>query len=639
MIAEPTSLLSRAKKTLSKHFSTNDDWRRFQQRLNVHFDVLHDSLHDLYGERADFPACVESILHSAAAAYNSRSTALKLQDEKQDSNNHWYLDNTAIGAVCYVDLFAENLQGLRDRLPYFQELGISYLHLMPLFKAPEDHNDGGYAVSDYRHVNPALGDMVQLTEIISTFRDHGIRIVLDFIYNHTSDEHEWAKRARQNEQQFQDFYYFFPDREMPDQYEQTLREVFPEDAPGNFSYIADLDQWVWTTFKTYQWDLNYSNPAVFKAMGEEMLFLANCGVDTLRLDAVAFAWKEMGTPCESLDKVLSLVTAFNQLARIAAPSLLFKSEAIVHPDEVARYIGPRKCQISYNPLLMALLWESLATREVKLLQHSMAKRFRIHTDTAWVNYIRGHDDVGWTFCDDDAAEVGIRGHDHRHFLNQFYTGQHPGSFASGVAFEPNLATGDCRVCGTAASLAGLERAVRESDDDAQDKSIARLLLLHSIILSIGGIPLIYLGDELATLNDYSYENDPHKSSDARWVNRPRLTESDLMERAQPGTPANALFSQLRELIHLRKSTPVFAGQDTEIIHSRHRHIFVYLRRHAGESLLVLCNFSEFPQALGPDITQSLFGDKALIDLIKAETIQPGVDVSFQPYQFRWLRVG
>ena len=338
-----------------------------------------------------------------------------------------------LGGVCYVDLFAGNLAGIRARLPYLRELGLTYLHLMPLFKVPMPENDGGYAVSSYREVNPALGTIAELSALAGELRREGISLVVDFVFNHTSDEHDWARRALAGDPEYQDYYYMFPDRTMPDAYEKNLREIFPEVRHGSFTYRPDADaghRWVWTTFNSYQWDLNYSNPAVFRAMLEEMLRLANAGIEVLRLDAVAFIWKQMGTACENLPEAHLLIQAFNALARIAAPALLFKSEAIVHPDEVAKYIDPGECQLSYNPLLMALLWESLATREVKLLRHSMHERFKINPACAWVNYVRCHDDIGWTFDDENAVQVGINGYGHRQFLNAFYTGRFPGSFAA-----------------------------------------------------------------------------------------------------------------------------------------------------------------------------------------------------------------
>ncbi len=448
-----------------------------------------------------------------------------------------------VGGVCYVDLFAGDLEGIREKIPYFQELRLTYLHLMPLFRSPEGHNDGGYAISSYREVEPRLGTTEQLASLAADLRAVGISLVLDFVFNHTSDEHDWALRALDGEEDYQDFYFMFPDRTLPDQYERTLREIFPEQAPGNFTYRPEVDQWVWTTFHNFQWDLNYANPRVFRAMLGEMLFIANLGTEVLRLDAVAFIWKQMGTPCEGLPQVHTIIRAFNALVRIAAPAMLFKSEAIVHPAEVARYIHPEEAPISYNPTLMALLWEALATRKVTLLHHSMQKRFALPEGCAWVNYIRCHDDIGWTFADEDAWELGINGFDHRQFLNQFYTGQFPGSFARGVPFNLQPDHADMRISGMAASLAGLEHAIETGNDRYRELALRRIELIFSVIISAGGIPLIYLGDEIAMPNDYRYRDDPNKFDDSRWVHRLRFRLGARQRAPGSGTPTPGASSR------------------------------------------------------------------------------------------------
>jgi len=292
---------------------------------------------------------------------------LKALDALRESDPLWYQSNRMIGAMCYVDLFSDDLDGLQERIPYLSELGITYLHLMPLFKVPEPENDGGYAISSYREIDPALGTMEKLAELATELRHHGISLTLDFVFNHTSDEHEWAQRALKGEKEYQDYYRLFPDREMPDAYEKTMPEVFTEDHPGAFTYVTQIKKWVWTTFHTYQWDLNYENPVLFNRMIEEMLFLANQGVEILRLDAVAFIWKQLGTNSQNLPQAHWIIQAFNAIASIAAPAMVFKSEAIVHPDDVRKYISSEECPLSYNPQLMALLWDTLATRDARIL--------------------------------------------------------------------------------------------------------------------------------------------------------------------------------------------------------------------------------------------------------------------------------
>jgi amylosucrase len=609
-----------------------DEWRAFEGRLVREWDQLFGLLLTLYSRHYDFFYHLEEILASAACSWFARPAWLKELDARREAEPDWFQSQQMVGGVCYVDLFAGTLGGMREHLPYFKQLGLTYLHLMPLFEAPERQSDGGYAVSSYRRVDPRLGTIEDLAGLARELQGQGISLVVDFVFNHTSDEHSWARQAQAGEPAYQDYYFVFPDRVMPDAYERSLREIFPAVRRGSFTWREDMHRWVWTTFNNFQWDLNYANPAVFRAMAEEMLSIANVGVEILRLDAVAFIWKRMGTSCENQPEAHMLIRAFNALARIAAPSLLFKSEAIVHPDDVISYISPQECQISYNPLLMALLWEALATREVKLLEHSMHTRFKLPQGCAWVNYLRSHDDIGWTFDDADARWEWIDPVGHRQFLNSFYIGRSVGSFARGVPFQENPDTGDARVSGTLASLAGLEQALLAGDEHQIDLAVRRILLLHCIILSIGGIPLIYLGDEVATLNDYSYVNDPAKADDSRWVHRPKL---DWQQRVST-SPGDYVFAELTRLIHLRKQQPAIWDGEMTVIESGNPHLFGYMRHHGGQHLLVVANFSEHEQALDANRLRIYGLGYHFIDLISGQALTAEGSLHLAPYQCVWL---
>lgn len=614
------------------------EWRAFTDNLDQQFPRLFGLLHGLYGNQYDFFYHLENILGTLFEAFQERPKVLRSQDKKRQNDPHWFKSEQMLGAACYVDLFAGDLKALRERIPYFKELGLSYLHLMPLFKAPEANSDGGYAVSDYRQVNPSLGTMTDLKRLGSALRNEGIVMVLDFVFNHTSDEHEWARKAQHGEQEYLDYYFCFDSKGDLAPYEPYLREIFPEIRRGSFTWRDDMQKWVWTTFNNFQWDLNYRNPAVFNAMLGELLFLANAGADILRFDALAFVWKEKGTVCENLPQAHDLIQAFNAASRIAAPGLLFKSEAIVHPDEVVRYIDTDECQLSYNPLLMALLWNSLATRDVTLMTQSLQARFPIPNDTAWVNYIRGHDDIGWTFDDSIAWRLGINPDDHRRFLNQYYTGQFEGSFARGVPFQENKTTGDCRVAGQLASLAGLEKAIEAQDEDEITRSINRIMMLHAIIFSIGGVPVMYMGDELGTLNDYRYQQDVDKQNDSRWVNRVAVNEADLEKRHQHDTPSGRVYAGLQKLIRLRQNQPLLGDAHTHIIETGNPQVFGFTRTHDAETLLVLANFSDFAQQIDPQLTQSLLSVGTIVDLLKEGK---GVEQSegrlqLEPHQVQWL---
>lgn len=609
------------------------EWQGFVTRIKENFPRLFTNLHNLYGHEYDFFYHLENILSTATEKWIERPSQLKALDAIREHDTFWYQSHTMAGAICYVDLFAGDLRGIKEKIPYLKEIGITYLHLMPLFKSPEGDNDGGYAVSSYREIDPELGTMEELWELATELRNHGISLVLDFVFNHTSDEHEWAQKALAGDEDYQDYYRMFPDRTMPDEFEKTISPVFVDDHPGCFTYRNRIKKWVWTTFHNYQWDLNYENPEVFNSMADEMLFLANQGVEVLRLDAVAFLWKRLGTNCENQPEAHTLIQAFNALVKIVAPAMLFKSEAIVHPDEVNKYISVDECQLSYNPQLMALLWNSLATKKSRLLRKALEKRFNIPVDCSWVNYVRCHDDIGWAFSNEDAEEINVNPSHHRKFLADFYTGRFEGSFAKGLPFQENIATGEGRISGTTASLAGLERAIEMNDPKEIELAIRRITLLHGIIFTIGGIPLIYLGDEIGMLNDYEYEKYPEKLGDTRWIHRPLFNWKDSELRGDYETIQGKIFLETLKLIQLRKQTSALSDGNTEFADTGNEHVLGYFRTFENQSVFILANFSDTTQEIAANRLRHLGLRKTVTDIVAGKTVTAAQTLVMEPYQF------
>ena len=612
----------------------------FLRRLPQQLPRIVTSLSAVYGSGPEIWDVVARAVLTAWDAYAERPADLRDLDRQREGAAPWFTSREAVGGVCYVDRYAGTIAGLREQIPYFRELGLSYLHLMPLYESPAGNSDGGYAVSSYRRVDPALGTMEELAELAAELRSQGIALVLDFVFNHTSNEHEWARAAAAGDPHFERFYWIHRDRTLPDAFERTAREIFPDDHPGVFTRVDstpagraaspfDPDpRWVWTTFHRFQWDLNYANPEVFHAMAGEMLFLANQGAQVLRLDAVAFIWKQLGSTCESQPQVHDLLRAFRAVAALAAPAVEFKSEAIVHPDEVIRYVHPEQCALSYNPLQMALTWEALATRDVTLLSAALAERHETPEGTAWVNYVRGHDDIGWTFSDDDAARLGVDPAGHRRFLNAFYTGRHPGSFADGVAFQDNPRTGDCRICGTTASLLGLEAEPGPAVD--------RILLAHSLAMSTGGVPLVYLGDEVGQLNDPHWRQEPGHGDDARWVHRPRRREADHERRHDLFSVQGRIFGGIRGMIAVRRRTPEFEGTTLIPFDTHNSHVLGYQR--PGEHSLVLClaNVSDWSQFVTGETLSGFLPTATLLHAQSEVDLRGGI--LLEAHGFRWLRV-
>jgi glycosidase len=614
-----------------------NEWMRFLTRLEDNFSSLFSLYSSLYASQYDFFYHLESLLSTITRMWFERPEDLKALDLIREMDPLWFQSNNTLGGVCYVDLFAGNFTGIREQIPYYKELGLTYLHLMPLYKTLEGENDGGYAISSYREVDSRLGSMEELIALATELRENGISLVLDFVFNHTSDEHDWALKAISGDIDYQEYYRMYPDRLMPDAYEQNLREIFPDEHPGAFTYREELGKWVWTTFHSYQWDLNYANPVVFNRMIGEMLFLANAGVEVMRLDAVAFVWKQMGTSCENLPEAHTLIKAFNVVKRIAAPSLVFKSEAIVHPDEVLKYIAPDECEISYNPLVMALLWESLATRKTQLLRLALSERYEINERCSWVNYVRSHDDIGWTFSDEDASRLEINGFDHRKFLNDFYTGIFSGSFARGLPFQSNPKTNDMRISGTTASLAGLEKALEEEKSIEVDMAVRRILLIYGVVMALDGIPLIYLGDEVGILNDYSYRKDSVKFADSRWVHRSERDIVQVEKRKRKGTIENQIYLGIKKAINIRKTNDVLSNGDLEVMDLGNEHVLGFVRYNSTKRVIVLANFSESEQLISEQIFRIYGASEYLYNLATGIRHQLA-DITLAPYEIKLLEI-
>jgi len=573
----------------------------FLVRLERFFTELRDPLVALYGEDPRLPEQFGALLAAMARTASARDPDLRRLDHEREITPDWLLREQAVGYVAYADRFAGTLAGVRERLPYLRELGVGYLHLMPLLAARPEPNDGGYAVVDYGAVEPALGTIDDLRALAAELHEHGMSLCVDVVLNHTAREHPWAQAALAGDERMLAFYRTFPDRTEPDDYERTLTDVFPDIAPGSFSWVPPVGRWVWTTFNEYQWDLDYTNPEVFRAMAEVILGLAAVGVDVLRLDAVPFLWKRKGTDSQNQPEVHDLLQALRAVARIATPAVGFKAEAIVAPRQLVTYLGAgrhegKECELAYNNVLMALLWSSLASRRVALMTHVLSGMPPVPPGAGWVTYVRCHDDVGWAITEEDAAAVGEDAHLHRRFLADFYAGDCPGSFARGARFQQDERTGEARTSGMAAALAGLETARAGGDKAAIELAVRRILLLYAVAFAHGRLPLIYMGDELGLGNDPAWAADEHHREDNRWMHRPPMDWAAAARRHEPGTVEAALWAGLRRLVAARRATRATHAQGTGVpLWTGNDHVYALLRSFAGERLLLLANFSEDEQ--------------------------------------------
>ena len=568
----------------------------FVERLSRHYDELKWYYSELYHNDTHAFDYFCSMLYDY---YCQRSPELKEWDRQRTGSGEWYKGNDLLGMLMYVNCFADTLKGISSHIDYIEECGVNYLHLMPLLKTPLGRSDGGYAVEDFRTVQPELGTMEDLKTLASTCHARGISVCLDFVMNHTSEDHEWAVRARKGEKEYQDRYFFYDDWTIPNEFEKTVPQVFPTTAPGNFTWCEEAKKVVMTSFYPYQWDLNYANPTVFNDMTANMLYLCNNGVDIIRLDAVPYIWKELGTNCRNLPQVHTLVRMMRMAAEVVCPSALLLGEVVMEPSKVVPYFGSvekPECHLLYNVTTMASTWHTVATRDVRLLRHQLDSVFSLPNEYTFLNYLRCHDDIGWGLDYEFLKQFGIEEAAHKKYLNDYLTGHWWGSDSRGQLYNNDERLKDARLCGTTASLCGIEAAEYERNGWKENHAITLDLMLHAFLLIQSGIPVLYSGDEIGQLNDYSYEKDPLKQEDSRYLHRGRLDWNQVALRGDRNERQGRIFQGIQDMEAIRRAYSVFdSAADCWTLETWNNHVLGIGRYYKGEKVIALFNFSEQEQ--------------------------------------------
>ena len=565
----------------------------FTRRLKERCDELKWLYMELYEGRDDK---YNELLEGLELYYKKRSESLKLVDDKREKSPDWYLKNQLVGMMLYTDNFADNLKGVINRLDYIKESGINYIHLMPLLDTVEGESDGGYAVADYRKVNKKLGTMADLSKLTDKCHEEEICVCLDFVMNHTSKEHEWAKKARMGEKKYQDMYFFYDNYDIPAQYEKTVPEVFPKTAPGNFTYLPDLGKHVMTSFYPYQWDLNYQNPDVFNEMAFNLLFLANKGIDIIRIDAVPYIWKCLGTSCRNLPQVHSIVRMMRLITEVVCPSVLLLGEVVMEPKELAPYFGSEnhpECHMLYNATNMCTLWHTVATRDTSLLRYQINTVARLPKSYGFINYIRCHDDIGWGLDYKFLKNMGMEEVAHKQYLNDYFLGNIPSSTSCGELYNQDPVTKDARFCATTASMCGIERGGFEGDKEKVNIGIQLDLMLHAFIMFQSGIPVIYSGDEIGAVNDWTYKDDKLKADDSRYIHRGKFNWDNAKKVAKTGTVEKKVHDGICTLEKARRQNTIFdADADVYVIETHNKSVLGMIRICGDEKMVGLFNFSD-----------------------------------------------
>ena len=610
--------------------NVNNTEKIFAQRMEKHQDELRWLYMELYGNDAMYAELCEQ-MHDY---YLKRSTELKKRDIKKEKNPDWFKEKEMLGMMLYIDNFAGNLKGVEKKLAYLKECNVNCLHLMPFLDTPKGKSDGGYAVADFRKVRPDLGTMKDLARLTEKCHENGMNVCMDFVMNHTSEEHEWAKRARAGEGEYMSRYFFYDNGDIPARYEETVPQVFPTTAPGNFTWLPEIGHYVLTTFYPYQWDLNYRNPRVFNKMMYNFLFLANQGMDIIRIDAVPYIWKELGTSCRNLKEVHTIVRMMRMIAEIVCPSVILLGEVVMEPEKVVPYFGTvekPECHMLYNVTTMATTWNSIATRDIRLLKKQMDIVSRLPKQYTFLNYLRCHDDIGWGLDFDTMKQWGMEEPSHKRYLNDYFTGKIAGSISRGELYNDDPVTQDARFCGTTASMCGIEAAGFEGNAEKMQTAIQEDLMLHAYMLTQSGIPMLYIGDELGQVNDYSYKDDAEKASDSRYLHRGAFLWELADKRKDLSTVQGQLFQMLNRLEQIRRQENVFSQEAEVYTYDVHNDsILGILREYKGERFIALFNFSESEQ------TAWMQEEGIFRNLVNGEIVEVK-DPVLKGYEFVWMK--
>lgn len=610
--------------------NVNNTEKIFAQRMEKHQDELRWLYMELYGNDAMYAELCEQ-MHDY---YLKRSTELKKRDIKKEKNPDWFKEKEMLGMMLYIDNFAGNLKGVEKKLAYLKECNVNCLHLMPFLDTPKGKSDGGYAVADFRKVRPDLGTMKDLARLTEKCHENGMNVCMDFVMNHTSEEHEWAKRARAGEGEYMSRYFFYDNGDIPARYEETVPQVFPTTAPGNFTWLPEIGHYVLTTFYPYQWDLNYRNPRVFNEMMYNFLFLANQGMDIIRIDAVPYIWKELGTSCRNLKEVHTIVRMMRMIAEIVCPSVILLGEVVMEPEKVVPYFGTvekPECHMLYNVTTMATTWNSIATRDIRLLKKQMDIVSRLPKQYTFLNYLRCHDDIGWGLDFDTMKQWGMEEPSHKRYLNDYFTGKVADSISRGELYNDDPVTQDARFCGTTASMCGIEAAGFEGNAEKMQTAIQEDLMLHAYMLTQSGIPMLYSGDELGQVNDYSYKDDAEKASDSHYLHRGAFLWELADKRKDLSTVQGQLFQMLNRLEQIRRQENVFSQEAEVYTYDVHNDsILGILREYKGERFIALFNFSESEQ------TAWMQEEGIFRNLVNGEIVEVK-DPVLKGYEFVWMK--
>lgn len=597
----------------------------FQQRIDHHLKPLLEIIYELYHQHVS----ADELRHVAgdlgallAESWGQRSDALRELDAQAQNQQPWWQTRNAVVAACYADRWAGGFGGIGDRIPYLQELGITHLRLLPPFVSFGPFGDGGFSVSSYRLTDPTLGTIEELAALAQQLQTHGISLMLDVVLSRTAPDHPWAHAAARKNPFFEAFYRIQPDGPAG---EATQHSVWSQGPAWErvLPWDSQDRRRVRTSEQGHQWDLDWTNPHVFVAMTGEMLHVLNLGAQVLRIGAPWQLWHPVhGTP-DVLRAGRKVMRALRLITEIAAPSVALETN-----DPLELHIDNTGAHIAEGLDRSALIWSSMATRDVRSLAYDIQRRGGPIGETGYLQPVRNHDALQWSFADDTIMQAGLDPDAHRRFLSDFYSGRYEGSFATNPTIPSRTGQPGPPVCGTTASLAGIRHEPGPGAD--------RVLLAHAVAFSLGGVPEIWLGDELGMLDDPLWSLEPGHQFDPRWSHRPRMEQSIIDSRHDLFSVSGRIYGSIRRMLQIRASAAEFDGQTVIDFDTHNRAVLGYQRPgRNGSVVLCLANFSDWGQYV---TGQTLCGFQPQATLLQEDTsIDLRNGVLLEAHGWAWIR--
>lgn len=572
------------------------DWESlYVQRYNRHIDELKWLYMELYSNES----MLSELCYQIHNFFIERDEGLKNRDVTRENNPDWYRKSKMTGMALYIDHFADTIKGVEQSIEHLQKCNINYVHFMPFFETTRYRTDDQYAITDFRKTMEKIGKIEDLCHLTKLCHEKSINVSVDFIMNRTSNEHEWAKKAMH----------------------------------GDVEY---MNRYVTKTDHSYEWDLNYKNPRVLNEMMYNYMFIANLGTDLIQINEIEDIWKGESQNCSKVSQIHTIARIMRIISEIVCPGVLLLGNVKNDMKNAITYFGEDEkpeFHMVYQKTFMNEVWNSVATRNVKLLQTKLDVINKYPKEYVFVNYLRNHEKLNWNLDYDFLYKnQKINQKMHREYLNEYFLGRTGYSNSRGEVENNSDNSEKICFCGTTASMCGLEKAIDENNKKEINQAIKLEIMLYAYLFIQSGIPVIYSGDEIGQMNDYSYKENRDKMRDIQNVCRGKFDWSKAVKVVDEYSIEGKIMRGLNKIQVVKNRENTFCQiADVRVVDTKNNSVICIAREFAGEKILGIFNFSEHEKIVNIDEEEGIYEDLLSGKKMKVKCLQ------MQGYDFYYLK--